>query len=130
MIINSVGAQNTAARQMPVSQLESVEFLRLLTTQLRYQDPLRPLDEREFLTQMAQLSSLQELRELRGLVASTGWQAAALVGRSVGLDTPAGPVHGVVSAVQLGPRPAVVVEGRAYSLDQLAEISSEVGRGG
>lgn len=108
------------------STLEEVDFLRLITTQLRYQDPMRPLDEREFLVQMAQLSSLQELREIRTLLSSTAWQAASLVGRAVELDTPEGRVRGTVSAVRLGDQPAVVVGGRSYGLGQLVGVSGEV----
>jgi flagellar basal-body rod modification protein FlgD len=107
--------------------LEGVNFLRLITTQLRYQDPMRPLDEREFLVQMAQLSSLQELREIRTLLTGTAYQAASLVGREVELDTPQGPVRGMVSAVRLGSQPAVVVEGESFALGQLVRVSGEVG---
>lgn len=107
--------------------LEGVDFLRLITTQLRYQDPMRPVDEREFLVQMAQISSLQELREIRTLLTGTAYQAASLVGREVKLDTPQGPVRGTVSAVRLGNQPAVVVGGESFALGQLVGVGGEVG---
>lgn len=37
------------------------EFLQLLVTQLQNQDPLNPMDNTEFLSQMAQFSSLEQL---------------------------------------------------------------------
>jgi flagellar basal-body rod modification protein FlgD len=40
------------------SNLRGQEFLQLLVTQLRNQDPLNPVNDREFLAQMAQLSTL------------------------------------------------------------------------
>ncbi|HAI20611.1 MAG TPA: flagellar hook capping protein [Clostridiales bacterium UBA8153] len=107
--------------------LEEVDFLRLITTQLRYQDPMRPLDEREFLVQMAQLSSLQELRAIRTLVSGAAWQAATLVGREVELATPQGPVRGTVSAVRLGDQASLEVGGRSFGLGQLVRVSGEVG---
>lgn len=41
------------------------DFLRLLVTQLRHQDPLNPLDQNEFLSQSAQFTSLEELQNIR-----------------------------------------------------------------
>jgi len=37
------------------------EFLRLFTTQLKYQNPLKPMDSTEFTSQLAQFSSLEQL---------------------------------------------------------------------
>jgi flagellar basal-body rod modification protein FlgD len=43
----------------------SEQFLTLLVTQLRYQNPLNPQDGSQFLSQLAQMSSLTELIEIR-----------------------------------------------------------------
>lgn len=45
-------------------QLGQDEFLRLLTTQLKAQDPLKPVEDTQFIAQMAQFSSLNQMQML------------------------------------------------------------------
>ncbi|GAB6058084.1 flagellar hook assembly protein FlgD [Desulfonatronum parangueonense] len=46
------------------SALDKDAFLRLLTTQLAHQDPLNPLDDKEFVAQLAQFSSLEQMSNM------------------------------------------------------------------
>jgi len=39
-------------------------FLRLLTTQLRYQDPFKPIEDQDFIAQMAQFVALEQTQNL------------------------------------------------------------------
>lgn len=46
------------------NDLDKDAFLRLLTTQLSNQDPLNPIEDREFIAQLAQFSSLEQMQNL------------------------------------------------------------------
>ena len=46
------------------SNLGKQQFLELLTTQLQHQDPLNPMDDKEFVAQLAQFSSLEQLTNI------------------------------------------------------------------
>ncbi len=77
-------------------QIRPEEFLTLLITELRYQDPLSPVDEREMLSQLAQLQELAEMQAMRRAVeAGGGGEAAAIraVGRRVWWTAPDGQVR-------------------------------------
>lgn len=46
------------------NDLDKNAFLNLLVTQMRYQDPLNPTQDKEFLAQMAQFSALEQMQNL------------------------------------------------------------------
>ena len=53
----------------PKNDLDKDAFLRLLTTQLANQDPLNPMEDREFIAQLAQFSSLEQMQNLNKNIA-------------------------------------------------------------
>lgn len=67
------------------------QFLKLLTTQLTHQDPMKPMENGEFLGQMAQFSTVSGIQELQAsfkdfaesISSDQALQAAGLVGRYV-----------------------------------------------
>jgi flagellar basal-body rod modification protein FlgD len=68
-------------------------FLRLLITQLQHQDPTRPMEDREFIAQMAQFSSLEQMtnlnREVGSLLASyDAVKASSFLGKDVDMISP------------------------------------------
>ena len=46
------------------STIDQEGFIKLFLTQLQFQDPLEPVDNREFLAQLAQFSNLEQSRQL------------------------------------------------------------------
>jgi len=73
------------------TELSQEDFFALLTTQLAQQDPFKPLDNTEFVAQMAQFSSLESLQAMQdsfsslasAMTSNQALQASALVGRTV-----------------------------------------------
>ena len=60
------------------------DFLMLLATQLRYQDPLDPQSDSDFAAQLAQFSSLEQMQNMNtSLAAMASYQAYSLVGKYV-----------------------------------------------
>lgn len=73
------------------NELGQEDFLDLMVAQLRNQDPMKPMEDGEFLTQMAQFSTSTGIQELKdsfksfseSMQSGQTLQAASLVGRSV-----------------------------------------------
>ena len=110
-------------------------FLRILTEQLKNQDPLKPQDDKAFIAQLAQFNSLEQMLELnRGFAELSerfaAGQALDLLGREVtinsGLDRNGEPilVSGLVSAVAGGDSGGrITVEGQQYSAELVIRVA-------
>ena len=102
---SSLTGGGAAASAQKTGAMGKDDFLKLMTTQLRRQDPMNPVDDTAFLAQMAQFTSLEQLTNL-GTVASQQLsaegvsQALALSGRTVDYVGADGTTRtGVVEAV-------------------------------
>lgn len=62
-------------------ELGKNDFLHLLVTQLRYQDPMKPMEDKEFIAQMAQFSSLEQMQNMNSALITA--QASGLIGNRV-----------------------------------------------
>jgi flagellar basal-body rod modification protein FlgD len=114
MQVNSSTAVNpgTGTQGVQGSSREALgkdDFLKLLITQMRYQDPLSPMDNGQFLSQMAQFSSLEQMKNLndsfdQSMLLSQSLNnssAASLIGRHVRASGD-GVALGSTGSVELG----------------------------
>jgi flagellar basal-body rod modification protein FlgD len=108
------------------------QFMTLLLTELRYQDALDPMKDKDFIAQLAQFSSLAEMNALskafdRFVTASSMMQMLGILGRSVEGVGKDGPVAGrAVGLKTVGGVPLVTVlaeDGTSATL-AVSEITS------
>lgn len=110
-------SSQASAAFTPSTTLGKDEFLRLLLLQLRNQDPMNPINDREFISQMAQLSSLEATQGLSTqvdalLFAQMQTQALSMVGKTVEyLDESQATASGQVTGVRLDAVPPKLVIG-------------------
>ncbi len=57
------GVRNQQQAAKP-RELDKQAFLQLLVTQMRYQNPLEPMDNKEYVAQLAQFSSLEQMQAM------------------------------------------------------------------
>ncbi|EUJ10327.1 flagellar hook capping protein [Methylophilaceae bacterium 11] len=86
-LIGGVSDQQQTAAAVQTS-LGQEEFLKILLAQLQYQDPLKPLDNQQFLAQLAQFSALAQTSQLNDrvdtlLTIQASTQSIGLIGKTV-----------------------------------------------
>jgi flagellar basal-body rod modification protein FlgD len=89
----------------PKGMLGKDDFLKLMITQMKYQDPLKPMDNDQMVAQMSQLSSVEQLTNMAAsntaMAQAIGHSSAVgLIGRTVTWTDSSDGVHtGVVEKV-------------------------------
>lgn len=135
MAVDAIGRtiQGPASIGGGSSVISQQDFIRLFLAQLRFQDPLEPVDNREFLAQLAQFSNLEQARINGDTIAnlvdlSVGSQALSLLGKTVNLGSGSGATAGEVIAIRYtaeGPVLTVrTASGQVISDARLSQISS------
>ncbi|XEC97113.1 flagellar hook capping FlgD N-terminal domain-containing protein [Paenibacillus tarimensis] len=75
-----------AAEKPKDDTLGKDDFLKILVTQLRHQDPMQPLQDKEFIAQMAQFSSVEQLMNMSGelkLMRQNLGTASGMIGKTI-----------------------------------------------
>lgn len=83
MTIPAVGSSSTAVTNASNSTLGKDDFLKLLVSQLKNQDPMNPMQGTEFASQLAQFSSVEQLQNLNTTLTQSV-QANQLMTQSIG----------------------------------------------
>jgi flagellar basal-body rod modification protein FlgD len=104
--MDAIGSVLSSGRQaVSSSSLNQEDFIKLFLTQLNFQDPMEPVDNREFLAQIAQFSALEQARttgdSINDIVTlNSVSQSVSLLSKYVEVSTLDGLKTGTVSAVR------------------------------
>lgn len=106
------------------------DFLKLLITQLQNQDPTSPMENTEFISQMAQFSSLEQMTNMSSSFSKmaayiSSSEATATLGKTVELDIGDTNVQGIVEGATRGENPQILVNGMYYSMDKIRAVYAD-----
>jgi len=116
--------------RQPQQNLGKDDFLKILITQLSYQDPTAPMEDKEFIAQMAQFSTLEQMtgmaKDFSKLTSMLmGNEASSALGKSVEIIEGERSVHGIVQAVTRGETPEVLVNGNFYDWNHVNKVFAD-----
>jgi flagellar basal-body rod modification protein FlgD len=134
MAVESIGglSSSSQANALANAGLGQEDFLKVLLTQLTFQDPLKPMDNQEFIAQMAQFSNLELTRQQGDridtlLSIESAGQAIGLINKTVEVRTATGSETGTVTTIAFNngtPRLTVRLTSGAFLTDiGLSQIS-------
>lgn len=128
-IVESLSQSSLANSTTNKSTLDKDAFLGLLVAQMKYQDPLEPTSNTEFVAQYAQFSSLEQMQNMSATLELS--RASALVGQVVSVNT----TNSNGQAVQLqgkvdyviyeNSKAYVSIGGALYSLDDVYGVADQ-----
>jgi len=112
---------------LPNQNLGKQDFLKILLTQLSHQDPTAPMEDKEFIAQMAQFSSLEQMTNMAADFAKMArmlkaGEASGALGKAVELKAGDNTIQGVVQAVTRDETPQILVNGKYYGWDQVTTV--------
>jgi flagellar basal-body rod modification protein FlgD len=92
--INSTSTSSLTAGSAADVKATKDNFLKLLVTQMKYQDPMNPMDSAQMTSQIAQLNTVEGINQLNAtvsnlqasLMASQSMQSASLIGKTILAD--------------------------------------------
>jgi flagellar basal-body rod modification protein FlgD len=137
MQVNSVStpssqtSDDSSTVPLPTQMLSQQDFLNLLVAQMTSQDPLKPIDNQDMLSQMVQFSTLNANTTMQSTLGQlqTGQdfsQAASMLGKQVTLQVDGSTTaQGIVTGIDTsGSVPAITVNGQSYTLSQVLSVAN------
>ena len=136
VIAASQASQNPRASAMSSatnssnSAMQMEDFLQLLTSQISNQDPLEPMKDTEFISQMANIASLEQMQQFtKGFETFADTQkdlvAKAYLGKQVNISENGENASGIVDAVEMSESGDVFVTvgGKNYLPSNITKVS-------
>ncbi len=122
--------QNESTAKAPNSAMDKDAFLKLMITQMQHQDPLSPMDDKEFLSQMAQFTTLEQTQNMVKTNAQS--HAFGMIGKTIEASVKNSvtgsqeTVLGVVSSVTMKSGEAVLlVDGKEVPANAVATVYTD-----
>ena len=105
------------------NELGKDDFLQLLVTQLQHQDPLAPMEDKDFIAQMSQFTSLEQMKNMNNAVQVT--QATSYIGKQVTwADSQGTEQTGIVTAIRIvNSEPKVMIGAEAIELKKIMSVT-------
>ncbi|MBN2439845.1 MAG: flagellar hook assembly protein FlgD [Spirochaetales bacterium] len=119
------------------NEMDKDAFLKLLITQLANQDPMKPMEDKEFISQMAQFSTLEQINNMSEGFGKLGTglenlshliegnNAISLLGKVVEIVSGGDIIKGKVEKVSGGDTQQIFVNGQYFDYQAVVSISSE-----
>ncbi|MCL2720632.1 MAG: flagellar hook assembly protein FlgD [Treponema sp.] len=116
--------------RQPQQSLGKDDFLKILITQLSYQDPTAPMDDKQFIAQMAQFSTLEQMTSMASDFSKLtsmlmGNEASTALGKNVHISFGDIEIQGKVQAITRGEAPQVLVNGTFYNWDLVTRVFAD-----
>lgn len=125
-IVESTSQESLSKANASANGMDKDTFLQLLVAQMKYQDPLEPTSNTEYISQYATFSQVEQMQNMAGTMELT--RASALVGQEVWIKTTASDgtlkyVQGQVDYVSYENGKAYVsVNDELYSIDDVDTV--------
>ena len=124
--VENTAIESTKKETKGTSELGKDAFLQLLVAQMKYQDPLNPTSDTEYIAQLAQFSQLEQMQNLAATNENS--QMLSMVGKEVCVsseneDGTLNYKQGIVDGVTIsGGKAYLTVDGSLYDSEHLVEV--------
>ncbi|MBB5407684.1 flagellar basal-body rod modification protein FlgD [Paraburkholderia sp. HC6.4b] len=132
MATNPISSSSDVGNRIDSIGLDMQSLLQIILTQLTYQDPLKPVDNFEFVSQLAQFTSLEQTRQITDkiddlLSVQSATQTLGLLGRNVDVQTDTALLSGIVKSLSFkDSQPQLTIETESGEFLTNANISQIV----
>ena len=141
---SSAPAKNTATGAI-TKQLNEYDFLKILASELQNQDPTNPVDNKDFIAQLAQFSTLEMMQNMstsfesldqsmktfiqdqsQAKQATLLSQTASLIGKRITAEADGNQIEGVVDSVSVKDSiPYLIIDGESVPVSSITQILSQ-----